>query len=45
MTAFIGPILIIKQIPWRWVWLSLGISLGISVCWYLGWFPLLSLLC
>ncbi len=45
-TALIGPILIIKQVRWRWVWVSLAICLLMSACCYVGWFfPLLSLMC
>jgi hypothetical protein len=45
-TALIGPILIIKQVRGRWVWISLAISLVVSACCYVGWFfPLLTLMC
>jgi hypothetical protein len=44
-TALTAPVLIIKRVRWRMVWLSLGIGLVISGCCYLSWFPLLSRLC
>ena len=44
-TALTAPMLIIKRVRWRTVWLSLGIGLLISGCFSLGWFQLLSNLC
>jgi hypothetical protein len=44
-TALTAFILIIKQARWRWVWLCLFIGLMMSICCYLSWFPLLSVMC
>jgi hypothetical protein len=44
-TALTAPVLIVRQARWRWVWISLVVGLAISACWYLSWFPLLSVMC
>ncbi len=45
-TALTAPVMIVRGIRWRSVWLSLGIGLVVSLCCYVSWFfPLLTILC
>lgn len=43
--ALVPPSLLLAGKRWRWVWISMGAGLVVSLAWYLAWFVASAIVC